>query len=388
VLAGEGPRAVDVPVVQPFFPGWSEDLSGRTPVEPAAKPRPGAAQIPEQVWDARLQLAPPLELGGPAVDRATGDVFVGTMAGRLFRFHGGRAVWSLDVGAPIVAAPAVFEESVVVGTGAGVLLVFNKQTGERRARAILGEELVTQPVLVPAGDGTVLAFVGSGAESLFAVTLDLRKKGEETARKLWRAHRDPPPGFTVRGFARPVPAGDTVFSGFADGFVTALDAATGVARWERRVSPAGDLTDVDALAFNGHTLFAASYSGGVHALDPAGGATLWRTPLAGATRVRLDGPWLYAVAPGNLLALRAGDGKPVWTFRIPDQRAGSTPVLTPEIIAIAASGGPVYFLDRRSGAPEGVLGTGDGVSSQPALDGAALYVLSDAGRLYSAGLLR
>lgn len=355
-LAGGGPRTTGRPVSQPYFVGWSTDLSG---------PGPSLLRITS-------------ETGGVAVDPRSGWVYATSREGRLTCLVDGRVRWEQDLGAPLLAAPALHQERVVTGDADGVLHVLNKVTGERIARSPLGEELVTVPVIAAVGDDLV-AFVGSVAESVFAVELGV-------GRKLWRAHRDPPAGFTVRGMAQPLLLGETLFAGFADGVLSALEPATGVVQWERRLSPPGDLLDVDALAADGERLYVTSYSGGVFAVDPRTGDTVWRTPLRGASRLTAGGALVYAAAPGVIQALRASDGRAVWQFRLEDPRVITTPVLSAGLVAFAEAEGPLYFLDRHSGRPEGVFAAGPGFSSAPATAGRAVFALSDGGRVYSLGL--
>lgn len=353
VLAGGGPVSTGLPVERPYFLGWSARVTAP---------------------DAGLHAA--AELGGIEVDARTGHVYVGARNGVVTCLHGGRVVWTADVGGALLAPPKLHREHLVVATAEGVVQVLNRVTGERRVRAILGEELVTQPVVVEEKGKALRAYVGSSAESLFAVDLEL-------GQKLWRAHRDPPNGFTIRGFARPVVAHGAVYAGFADGTLEALDPETGAARWEKRISPPGEHLDLDALTANDASLFVASYTGGLYALEPSSGATQWRTPLPGASRLRIDGPTLLAVSPGLVTALRTGDGKPVWRFKLEGPFVTSTPAVVAGQVVISQYEGPIYFVDRISGRGEGVFSPGVGFSSPPAVAGNVVFALSNGGRVYS-----
>lgn len=357
LLTGDGPRTTAVPIARPYFLGWD-------------------AEVTHPAGILRTSLEP----GGVAVDPRSGWVYASTRDGRVVCLDGGVQKWEVEVGGALLAAPTVWEDSVIVGTGEGVLAVLNKVSGERRARAILGEELVTSPVVVRTKDGPVRAYVGSSQDSLFAVDLEL-------GQKLWRAHRDQPAPFTIRGFARPVVTEKAVFAGFADGYLEALDPATGQVKWEKKLSPPGDLVDVDALATNDQLLFAASYSGGVYGLDPATGTIAWRTPMSGAGRLRVDGANVVAVAPGVVQSLRTGDGKIVWKFTF-GTRMAATPAVSEHLVAVSEDDGPIYFLDSHSGAPMGLFRSGSGFDSPPAIGGRILVALSNGGRVYSMSLVR
>ena len=352
LLSGVGPSTTGVPFTRPYFLGWNAEV-----------------EKPSGLFQS------PVEPGGVTADPRTGWVYVATRDGRLVCLDGGRERWSVEVGGSLFAPPTVWEDSVVVGTGEGVLAVLNKVTGARRVRAILGEQLITQPVVVVPAHGPARAYVGSAMDTLFAVQLDF-------GQKLWSAHRDQPAPFSVHGFARPVVLGGTLYQGFADGTVEALDAATGEVKWKKALSPPGSLVDVDALGTDGRLLFAASYSGGVYALEPGDGSIVWRTPMSGVSRLTVDGPRVLAVGPGLMQELRASDGRVAWKFTF-GHRIAQAPVVTGNVIALARDGGDLYFVDARTGAPMGLFGTGTGFDSPPALNGQILFAFSNGGRLYS-----
>lgn len=95
----------------------------------------------------------------------------------------------------------------------------------------------------------------------------------------------------------PAVADGAVYMGFPDGNVTALDAATGTARWERRTE--GGI--ISAPAISGDAVYVGSTDGLVHGLDLATGEPRWRFDI---------GAW-QASSPavsGNTLVVGAYDG--------------------------------------------------------------------------------
>lgn len=350
-------RSAAPPVAQPYLLAWSAEVAGRF-----------------------FRLREIAETGGVAVDGRSGWVYVTTRDGRVLCFDAGARKWTVEVGSGAIVAPVVHGDDVLVGTVDGVLTILNKVTGERRSRAILGEEIVAPPVVVDTPRGA-RAYVGTSGDSVFAVDLAL-------GQKLWRAHRDLPTGFTITGFARPAVGDGVVYAGFADGTVEALDAETGAVLWERQLSPGTELVDIGAVAFDGRTLFATSYSGGVYALDPRDGATRWHHELNGASFLRLDGTMAYVTAPGVMVALLGATGAPAWRFRYDPQRIATAPEVGPGLLAFTIRGEAVYLLDRATGLPAGVFSTGEGITLPPAISGRAMYVLSNGGRLYALGLMR
>lgn len=355
ILSGGGPRTTGVPRAEPYIQGWSVAVS----------PSGGLFETPA-------------EAGGVAVDGRTRWVYAGTREGEVVCIVDGAVRWRVDVGSVVSAPPALHRELLVVPTAEGVLVSLNAVTGAIVSRAILGEELITRPVIVETF-ARVAALVGSSAESLFAVDL-------QYGQKLWRSQREPGGSFTIRGFARPAVLDGVVYAGFSDGFIQALDFETGAIRWERSLSPQAEQMDIDALATDGVRLYAASASGGVYALSLDAGTVVWRTRVSLPVSLLLDGNTVYVGAPGVLHALRSFDGKAAWRFHFGEGSASELR-LTEGLIAFTELDGPLYFVDKRTGEGAGVFTPGGGFSSPPAVVGNALYVLSNGGRVYALGVI-
>src|SRR5438132_5853638 len=173
----------------------------------------------------------PRQTATPVLDDPGSRLYVGTSDGYVrCRFHG-RTVWTWHAGGSVLAAPLLDRETLYVASANGKLSALNRITGEVRWATELREELTTTPTL---SEGRL--FVMSSEESVTAVDA-------ETGKSLWKFHRDPPGGFTIRGNARPRAASRSIFVGFADGTVASLQPQDGVARWTRQVSGAGDYLD-------------------------------------------------------------------------------------------------------------------------------------------------
>lgn len=355
ILGGGGPTTTGTPRAQPYILGWSVAVAD-----------PGGL------------LQTPVQSGGVAIDPRTRWIYAGTEQGEVVCIVDGEVRWRTQVGGAVFAPPTLHRQLVVVPTAQGVLFTLNAVTGAVVSRAILGEELLTKPRIVETLQ-RVIALVGSSAETLFAVDL-------EYGQKLWQSHRDPPGGFSLRGFARPAIHQGAVYAGFSDGWVQSLELETGELRWERQLSPPGDQVDVDALATDGVRLYAASASGGVYALDPADGTILWRTPMATPVTLALDGSTLYVGSPGELHALRSFDGKKGWTVAF-GEGAPLDLQISEGLVLFAELDGPLFFVNKRTGKPEGSFAPGDGFSAPPAVSGNVVYALSNGGRVYSLGVI-
>jgi outer membrane protein assembly factor BamB len=89
--------------------------------------------------------------------------------------------------------------------------------------------------------------------------------------------------------------------------LTALDRETGEVVWMRAIESAWP-----PVVHGGVVYLAASDE--LHALAAATGDTLWRAPLEHlAAPLVYDSGWLLAVVePGDVVAMRAADGRPLW----------------------------------------------------------------------------
>jgi outer membrane protein assembly factor BamB len=308
------------------------------------------------------------EVGGPAVDPGSGAVVVGSRDGLLRAFRpDGTEVWTFRARAGFAAAPLIRDGAVYAGSLDGKLYALDLGSGRERWRYAVGEEIGATPLWANG-----LLVVATFQDSVIAVD------GKDGAWK-WHHRRDQREGFTIRGCARPALAKGTLFAAYSDGFVAALDPATGVARWERRVAPNGDYVDVDGLTADGAGVYAAAYSGLVAALDPASGKTLWEEKVPGASRLLLDRGQLFAVSSTHVLSLSARDGRIRWRQALGGV-PGGIPARIGSRLAVPNTRG-LALLDPASGKLLRVFDPGTGVSASPASLGKRAYVLSNAGAL-------
>jgi outer membrane protein assembly factor BamB len=319
----------------------------------------------------------PSETATPVLDEPGTRLYLGTHDGKVRCRFRGRTAWVFQSGGPILAAPAIAGESLYVPGGDGRLTALNRYTGAPRWEADVHEELTTTPAVA---EGRV--FVMSSEQSITALSA-------ADGKSLWKFHRDPPGGFTIRGDARPLVAHGSVFAAFADGTVAALQPQDGVAKWTRQVSgQAGDYLDVDWLeAPEPDTrIYVASAKSGVVALDAESGEPVWTVALPGANHVLVDGPRVIAGGRGALVALGRQSGAQLWKLDLGKDRYPTQPVSIHGLVLVAQDRGPLLGVDAQTGEARGAFDPGTGFS-QPvlALPGVA-YVLSNGGALFSLGL--
>jgi outer membrane protein assembly factor BamB len=315
-----------------------------------------------------------MELGGAAVDPATGLVLTATRDGWLHAVRpDGTLAWEYRTGATAPGTPNVDGDTVYVGTSEGVLHAVAIDTGKARWRYEAKEELGTRPVV---SDGTV--YVASFQDTLFAV--DAR-----TGAWRWHHRREGREGMSIRGAAGAVVGGGAVFAAYSDGYVAALDPGNGQTRWERLVAPVGDQLDVDGLALDGGRLYAAAYSGAVLALDAATGKTIWSFAAPGATRVSLAAGVVVAATTTAVHGLSAVDGTPLWSAPL-GGAPWSDPAVAGKWVLVPSGFGGLRWLEAASGRTLRVFDPGSGVAGSPAVRGSRVYVLSNGGTLFALDL--
>lgn len=177
--------------------------------------------------------------------------------------------------------------------------------------------------------GRPLVLFGSSGPDCAVYALDAR-----TGQRVWR--------FQTEAFSSDddVGAGPTVsppgHNGLSNGavyavgknrIVYALDLGTGAKLWEFRIrddTPDAGLTR-STPALLGRTLY-VGYGSGVYALDAVTGVEVWQTPLEASPDLEVvaspavTGPpgdeiVVVGTLDGNVFALDAGDGRPVWSYR-------------------------------------------------------------------------
>lgn len=329
----------------------------------------------------------PLEPASPAVDPDTERIIVTTRDGfiRCLSPEDGHIEWQKKTANRFYAGATVVAGVAYVPGGDGVLYALRAVSGEEVWKYEAKEELVTAPTV---SDGLVL--VTSQADTVFAVD-------EATGAWKWQYRRDMPPGFSVRGAARPTVADGLVYTGFADGTLVALGADDGVPRWERKLSVSGatQFLDVDTqpIVADGH-VYAASYAGGVVSVDAKTGTLEWVSPKLGVTAMALRGRTLFCTGDGKLSAVETGQGRVLWTLDLSDKNnkgrganAGVSLTFARGYVVVPTATS-LAFVDASAGRVRAMWNPGRGVTAAPAAfassrNGARLYVVSNLGSLFA-----
>ena len=202
---------------------------------------------------------------------ATADaVVVQALSGRLTVFDpSGREAWSVDAGESLIGRPAVQGGAVFTASATGRVSKLDLKSGRILASAVLGERATSDLALLDRGPAGFAVLIGSVSGKLYCLE-------GASLKTLWVSA-----SASDMIQSRPLTAGSTILFGSWDARLHALDAADGRELWTWTendnfyYSPAGCVPATD-----GKRVFVCSPDGFVSAVDLASGKTLWRTKCA------------------------------------------------------------------------------------------------------------
>jgi outer membrane protein assembly factor BamB len=188
-------------------------------------------------------------------------------------------------------------------------------TGQLRWKADLHADqqgFFAEPPVVAGG----LVYVATASRRLLALEVD-------SGREVWRTS-----GFPVIAGVR-----NGLVLAVIEDRLAALDAGSGVRRWEVPVRGGGEHWPV----LEGDTVYVAS-ADDVIAVDATAGTTRWRVPLDPAVGPPVPaGGRLYVATRNRLLALDASSGRSLWTSA--RSRIVKGPLAPPDSVVVATADG-------------------------------------------------
>jgi len=329
----------------------------------------------------------PVETAGAAFDTDRRRVFIGAAVGGFYCLDAGtgKTVWRRDFDDPIGSTP-VYDSArsrVYVGADDGFLHAFHSRSGRRIWTVDTGAELRRNIWMV--------------ADTLFAVNADntvvaVDPQGGEI---VWRYRRSPVEGFSSVSYADLNLVDGTIYAGFSDGILAAIDAGTGQEKWtadlaaEVVASAGGEdvlLVDVDATpVVAGNRVIAATLTGGVQAVDAASGSLLW-------TRPDLDMVTGLAFVNGEVQAVRAGDRGLVSLSvetgeTLLESRFGLglkfDPVVYDDLLLIPDTEAGLYMVSAGTGRVLNLLDVNGGFFARPTIHAGYLLIMGNWTTLFS-----
>jgi outer membrane protein assembly factor BamB len=326
--------------------------------------------------------------GGVAID-ADGTIFFGSGNGRFFAVdQTGRERWSVKNLQAVVGVPALSRRGkVYIATSSGKLYAFDAATGASLWSFHARSPITTSPAV--GSDGTI--YFGTRAKGLFAVT--------PQGARAWSVSVD------VEASSPAIGEDGTIYVGTTDARLVAL-APNGSTRWNRVVgsSPGyghhrgghGDKrASIGSPTIGQGRLYVGASDGYVRALDLATGNALWAFRAGAAILSGLslgpDGAIYFGAADKKVYAvLDAGtQGQLRWAKGL-----GGTVESTPAVdrtgaVFVGSENGRIYALEPGNGAVRWSFATGRAVQSALAIGiGGRVFAGSGDQSMYAIGEFR
>lgn len=276
---------------------------------------------------------------------------------------------------------------VYASSGFGRLTALDAATGARVWTQDLGAAAMGAPavlgarVFVTARDGTGWAV------------------DAETGRVLWTVTATPSPTGIVGGSA-PAATAEAVVMPFASGELVAVSPQNGTRLWTgyllgARLGPVyARITEITGdPVISGGRVYAGNHSGETAAIEFGTGQVLWRAGQGALGMPVVAGGSVFLISDRNeLTRLDAGTGAVVWTEALPfftsdRPRRRDTifahygPRLVGGRLAVASDDGQLRFFDPEAGGLLGAVALPQGAATAPVVAGGTLYVVTENGAL-------
>ncbi len=302
-------------------------------------------------------------------------LYVGTRLGRIHAFDArkGTALWTREVQSPVEADPALVGNRLYAGTVSGAVYALRADDGTVEWRYLAGHEVLGKPLVHK--DQVIFTTANN---QVMAVAQD-------DGRWLWQYSEGSDPDLSIRGIAGVAIADNTVYTGFSNGMVTAIDASNGRARWKTRVQAQTRFADIDSTpVVSGEFVIVAGYAGEVVALDRTSGKVAWRTSVETHRSPTAAGNLLLVAGlNGSLKALDRKTGTEVWEVRL--GRTSLSPIAVRNGLAVTGDDdGNFWVVDIKARKPLWhYRGAVSGVKAAAAFGGDnSVYLVTNLGNLF------
>jgi outer membrane protein assembly factor BamB len=309
----------------------------------------------------------------PAV--VNGILYEGSQNGYLYALdaYTGTCFWRFNTGCSNLPSPVVVDAVVYIATMNGVYAV-NAYTGEQIWKTTEGRDFFVSTPAVSDG----MLYVGSMiGHSIYAFRTS-------DGQLVWQ--------YSTGDYVNSSPAiyGNAVYVGGNDGYLYALDSATGGLRWKFNGGGANPYDSVSSPVVYDGVVYTSCYDGNVYALDAESGSVIWNH-----TTTKLESTYaspsfsngiVYLSAGSGVYALNAANGAELWHFTTGDQYPiQASPAVAGGVVYVGGNNGNLYALNTLSGSELWHYNTGSPIVSTVAIDHGVLYLGLRAGAIIALG---
>jgi outer membrane protein assembly factor BamB len=223
----------------------------------------------------------------------------------------------------------------------------------------------------------------------------------QSVKSAWSADAGAGSSFWGKLTSSPIVYANKVFTLDANGQVSAFSLSGGSALWRVSNTPPNEKDREGfggGLAADGGRIYAATGFGLVVALDPETGKKVWEKSVGSPVRASptAAGERVFVVTmEGQTYCLSGSDGTELWTFRGTEERAriltNSSPAVegdlavfpypTGDVVALQASTGQPVWTESLSRARGGSALAAMSDTARPSIDGGMVFAVGHAGRM-------
>lgn len=259
------------------------------------------------------------------------------------------------------STPCVDQERVYFGAYDGFFYALEARTGELVWESQLGQWIGSSPALCPE---LVLVGVEFGERGGRLLALE-----RETGKVRWK--------LKANHYIHSAPYFDSprcqVIVGSNDGSLRAADGRSGLVRWHFQ---SGGEIKAQAVVDSAGSCFFTSMDGYVYALDSATGRLLWQRSLGGRlyfTPHLFGDTLLVGTQSSRLVALARDSGRICWVATLPGSPVGGAERLGRDLVLLSASDGSAHILNAANGSRLWTYPTQRGMVGGPTVRGNEFY---------------
>lgn len=291
-----------------------------------------------------------------------------------YKRDNGQEQWRLPIANGIEPSAALIKDRLFVGASDGNFYSVEASSGKIQWSFQTKAENLSAPLL---DEGVVYFLAGNNV----FYALDAA-----TGRQIWLYSRQDTSQFSIRGGSQAAFKNGTLYVGFSDGSLIALNAKSGAVIWEVQLNHNKRFRDIDATPIvNENQIYVAGYDDKLYCVSADKGEILWRIDGGGYSGVTLVGDKLfYPTSNGEVWALKKSTGDKIWSHKLKEGIATQVKTYKGSIV-FGESQGKLKFLDPNSGKELGGMEPGRGVLSSPQVDEntGRVYFISGEGNLFA-----
>lgn len=285
--------------------------------------------------------------------------------------------WKLPLKYGVEASGVIAGNNLYVGGLDGFMYSINADNGQINWRYDTKAEITSQPLIY----NNILYFL-NGANSLFSLDAT-------NGKQLWIYNRqETMTKMTIRGGSRPTFSNGIIYSGFSDGSLVAITAATGTPLWEVTLNRNSRFKDIDATPIlDEENIYINSYDDKLYCLSKSNGSILWKYNTGGATAPVLTGNKLFiSTSSGSVVSLNKKTGSVEWK-KDDINGIATEPIIVKGFLVFGESQGSLKLVDLLTGTSKASFDPGKGIMSKPSSDGAGgVYFMSGEANFYQVNI--